>query len=251
MIAPMLLGYGVTRVFFPSHDQLGNWFVGATLCATSVGITARVLADLRKTDSREGRIILGAAVIDDVLGLLVLAVVGGIIDAVNRGVAFAPTTVLVILGKAIAFLAAATFIGQWLSPRVFRLAARLPGEGLLLTVAIVFCLGFSYLAALGGLAPIVGAFAPAWSRQVITSCFARAGSQTPHWTTAISTFLVPVFFVSWACAWTSASSPAESRVRGGPDTPSRSPASRRRSACSKEAGPSGGRPGDVPRGEWV
>lgn len=199
VVAPTLLGYGVTRAFFPSHDQLGNWFVGATLCATSVGITARVLADLRKTDSQEGRIILGAAVIDDVLGLLVLAVVGGIIDAVNRGVAFAPTTVLVILGKAIAFLAAATFIGQWLSPRAFRLAARLPGEGLLLTVAIVFCLGFSYLAALGGLAPIVGAFAA--GLVLDKSHYKQLRESDPRqrdlddMLPPLSTFLVPVFFV--------------------------------------------------------
>ena len=199
VIAPMVLGYGVTRAFFPEQDLLADWFVGATLCATSVGITARVLADLRQTDSREGRIILGAAVIDDVLGLLVLADVAGIIEAVNRGVAFAPTTVLVILGKATAFLAGALVIGQWLSPRVFRFAAKLRGEGLLLTVALIICFGFSYLAALAGLAPIVGAFAA--GLVVDRSHYERLLLQDPErrglevLLPPLSNFLVPVFFV--------------------------------------------------------
>ena len=66
VIAPMILGYFCSRAFFPDHHPLAHWFVGATLCATSVGITARVLADLKRAGSTEGRIILGAAVIDDV-----------------------------------------------------------------------------------------------------------------------------------------------------------------------------------------
>src|SRR5262245_56720012 len=72
VVAPMVLGFFVTRAFFPGQHELADWFVGATLCATSVGITARVLGDLGRTSSTEGRIVLGAAVIDDVLGLIVL-----------------------------------------------------------------------------------------------------------------------------------------------------------------------------------
>ena len=79
VVTPMVLGFFVSQWFFPSHNPLTHWFVGATLTATSVGITARVLADLGRTASKEGRIILGAAVIDDVMGLIVLAVVAGII----------------------------------------------------------------------------------------------------------------------------------------------------------------------------
>ena len=77
VIVPIGLGFAVSRAFFPAQDALVHWFVGATLCATSVGITARVLADLGRTRSVEGRVILGAAVIDDVLGLMVLAVISG------------------------------------------------------------------------------------------------------------------------------------------------------------------------------
>ena len=88
VIAPIGLGYFCSAWFFPHHNPLTHWFVGATLCATSVGITARVLSDLKRTASTEGRIILGAAVIDDVLGLMVLAVVAGVIQAANQGKSF-------------------------------------------------------------------------------------------------------------------------------------------------------------------
>src|SRR5204862_71272 len=131
----------------------------ATLCATSVGITARVLKDLHRTASAEGRIILGAAVIDDVLGLIVLAVVAGIIQAADRGVAFEATTVLWILGKSVLFLAGAIVVGQWVARGAFAFAARLRGEGLMLSVALAFCFGLAFLAGKAGLAPIVGAFA--------------------------------------------------------------------------------------------
>lgn len=159
VVVPMLLGYGVSAWFFPNHNPLTHWFVGATLSATSVGITARVLADLKKTTSPEGTIILGAAVIDDVLGLIVLAVVAGIIQAADQGVAFQPISVLAIVGKALGFLIGALFVGRWLSRRTFKLAAGLGGTGMLLSLSIAFCFGLAWLAGLAGLAPIVGAFA--------------------------------------------------------------------------------------------
>ena len=72
VIVPMLLGWGVGAWFLPQSSTLVHVFIGATLCATSVGITARVLKDLGKTSAKEARIILGAAVIDDVMGLVIL-----------------------------------------------------------------------------------------------------------------------------------------------------------------------------------
>src|ERR1051325_53516 len=74
VIAPFFLGWAVSAYFVPDEHRLAHIFIGATLCATSVGITARVFKDLGKLGTREARIILGAAVIDDVLGLLILAV---------------------------------------------------------------------------------------------------------------------------------------------------------------------------------
>jgi Kef-type K+ transport system membrane component KefB len=157
--APMALGYLTSRLFHPTLASPAHWFVGATLCATSVGITARVLAGLKRTTSAEGRIILGAAVIDDVLGLVVLAVVTGVITAADRGRSFEAGALLAVVAKAIGFLLAALFAGRWLSRHTFRVAARIEADGLLLSLALGFCFTLSWLAALMGLAPIVGAFA--------------------------------------------------------------------------------------------
>ena len=136
-------------------------FIGATLCATSVGITARVLTDLGKISARESKIILGAAVIDDVLGLVILAVVSGVITAANTGGALASHrwTSCWIIAKAGVFLIGAIILGGWLSPRLFHLASMLRIKGLLLTVSLLFCFTLAYLANVIELAPIVGAFA--------------------------------------------------------------------------------------------
>ena len=199
VIAPIGLGYFCSAWFFPHHNPLTHWFVGATLCATSVGITARVLSDLNRTTSTEGRIILGAAVIDDVLGLIVLAVVAGVIQAANQGKPFQGASALWIVGKAALFLVGAVAVGQWVSRRAFGLAARLHGEGLLLSVALAFCFGLAYLAGRIGLAPIVGAFAAGLVLDEVDyqplRDLDRAGRGIPQLLEPINTFLVPVFFV--------------------------------------------------------
>jgi Kef-type K+ transport system membrane component KefB len=199
VIAPMVLGFWVTRMFFPDHNRLADWFVGATLCATSVGITARVLKDINKITSREGQIILGAAVIDDVLGLIVLAVVQGIIQSVDRGVPFQTSTVLWIVAKAVLFLGGALLVGRWLSRRAFLLGARLPGDGLVVTIAIAFCFALAWIAARVGLAPIVGAFAAGLVLDETHYRELRARDPRQHdaheLLKPIAAFLVPVFFV--------------------------------------------------------
>ncbi len=199
VVVPMVLGYYVSAGFFPGHDALTHWFVGATLSATSVGITARVLSELKRATSVEGRIILGAAVIDDVLGLIVLAVVSGVIAATDRGGTFEAWTVGAIILKSLAFLIGAIVIGRWVSKGVFRAAAILGGEGMLLTVAIAFCFGLSYLAALAGLAPIVGAFAAGLVLEKAHYQELRAQDQknrgVEELLEPIASFLVPVFFV--------------------------------------------------------
>jgi len=200
VVVPMGLGFLVSRGFFPTHAGVAHAFVGATLCATSVGITARVLSDLRRTASAEGRIILGAAVIDDVLGLLVLAVVTGVIAAANQGGTLALPSLLGIVVKAVLFLAAAIGLGRWLSRPVFRFAARQPNDGALLSLSLAFCFLMALLAQLAGLAPIVGAFAAGLvldEAEIRSAGLERgrddrgiAGRMKP-----LATFLVPVFFV--------------------------------------------------------
>ena len=85
VVAPMILGYGVSIWYLPGHAWYVHTFVGATLAATSVGITARVLKDMNKMDTKEARMILGAAVVDDVLGLIILAVASGLITSIAAG----------------------------------------------------------------------------------------------------------------------------------------------------------------------
>src|SRR5436190_1057813 len=120
VIAPFFLGWGVSAYFIPDEPQLVHIFIGATLCATSVGITARVFKDLNKLGTREARIILGAAVIDDVLGLLVLAVVAGTIRAAGNGSTLSIFEVGVIALKSLAFLIGSIVIGQFMMPRMLQ-----------------------------------------------------------------------------------------------------------------------------------
>ncbi len=157
VVAPMVLGYGVSALLIPEAGWQVHAFIGATLCATSVGITARVLKDLGRSQQRESQIILGAAVIDDVLGLIVLAIVSGII---SQGAAFDPVVLVVIVAKALGFLVAAIVLGSVIFTRpLFRAASYLHGHGMLVVTALVICFGFSWLANQMGLATIVGAFA--------------------------------------------------------------------------------------------
>ncbi len=157
VIAPLILGIGCGWLFLP-HEPWQVWlFLGATLCATSVGITARVLKDLGRSQQRESQVILGAAVIDDVLGLIILTVVSGIIE---QGDNFDVASLGVIVGKSVGFLILAVTLGTQLVVKpLFAAASYLRGRGLLVATSLVICFGLSYIANLVGLAPIVGAFA--------------------------------------------------------------------------------------------
>jgi Kef-type K+ transport system membrane component KefB len=195
--APFALGWAVGALLLPDRSIYVHAFLGAMLTATSVGITARVLQDLGRSQSAEARVILGAAVIDDVLGLVILAVVGGVIASADRGGSLSGTEVALILGKAGLFLFGALAVGVYVSPRIFGLASRLNGKGVLLTTALVFCFALAYLAGLIGLAPIVGAYAAGLILEdVHFRDFANRGEQQlEQLVHPISTFLVPIFFV--------------------------------------------------------
>ncbi len=159
VIAPMLLGIAVGHFLLPDRSFYVHLFLGAALTATSVGITARVLADLGQSQTSEARVILGAAVIDDVLGLVILAAVSGIIAAADAGVPAEFGPIGWIIAKAVVFLGAAVGLGVLLAPRLYRVAAHLRGGGVLLGVSLAFCFLLSWLSTTVGLAPIVGAFA--------------------------------------------------------------------------------------------
>jgi Kef-type K+ transport system membrane component KefB len=197
VVVPLLLGWAVAAYFIPDAPTLAHLFIGATLCATSVGITARVLKDLGKVQTRESRIVLGAAVIDDVLGLLVLAVVAGAIRAAATGATLSTTGVLIIALKSLLFLFGALLAGRYLAPHVFRGGGRMATRGVLLCLALAFCFALAWLAALVGLAPIIGAFAAGLVLdEVHFEPFTRRGEQDLHDLLApVGAVLVPVFFV--------------------------------------------------------
>jgi Kef-type K+ transport system membrane component KefB len=167
------------------------------LAATSVGITARVLKDADALRSPFARIILGAAVIDDVLGLVVLAVVAGIITAASAGTALSAASVALIIGKAVVFLIGALLVGSLISPRLFRGALKLRSRGVVLALALGFCFFLSYLALRAGLAPIVGAFAAGLVLEdVHFEGHVQRGEPPLHESLEpLIALLVPVFFI--------------------------------------------------------
>ena len=197
VIAPFFLGWAVSAYFIPDEARLAHIFIGATLCATSVGITARVFKDLGKLATREARIILGAAVIDDVLGLLILAVVAGAIKAAGTGGVLSYFDIAMIALKSFAFLIGAIALGHFLFPRMLRGAGRLETRGVLLTLAIACCLVMAWAAAKVGLAPIVGAFAAGLILDEVH--YKPAGGRQKRdlndLLQPVSTVLVPIFFV--------------------------------------------------------
>lgn len=197
VVTPWLLGYGVGAVLLPDRSPYVHLFLGAALTATSVGITARVLRDLGHSQTPEARIILGAAVIDDVLGLVILAVVGSLIQAADGGAPASLTSVGLVVGKAVLFLFGALWLGTRLSPRLFGWTARLRGPGTLLVTALVFCFLLAAGAAAIGLAPIVGAYAAGLilERVHYAGFTARGEEPLEHLVRPIAAFLVPVFFV--------------------------------------------------------
>lgn len=172
-------------------DTLPAVVCGASLTATSVGISARVLSDLGQLDRMEGRIVLGAAVIDDIIGLIILSIVAGL----AAGVAPAPLPVLKTAALAFGFIGAAIMIGRMLVPTVFRWIARIEIAGTLGLFGLAFAFVLAWLAEHAGSAMIIGAFAaglilnPTPQRRTIE----RA-------TTEIGHFFVPVFFAAVGAA---------------------------------------------------
>lgn len=153
MVLPFLGGYLLTRL--AGFATLTSIFVGAALTATSIGITSRVLSEIKMLASREGQIILGAAVADDILGLVVLAVVSQIAATGSVEVGQAARSA----GLSFGFLLVAIVVGMPLGRVLVRFVGKARVRGILVAVAVAFAL----LAALGaekaGSAAIVGAFA--------------------------------------------------------------------------------------------
>ena len=189
VVVPFGLGYA-------GATALGLEFVpalvcGAALCATSVGITARVLSDVGRLETTEGKVILGAAVIDDIIGLIILAVIASIVAGGTPGIA----SITRIAGVAIVFVAAAVIVGGFVAGPVFRTAERVRVAGALGTAGFAFALLLAWLAQRSGSAMIVGAFA---AGLVLHKLPQR--KEIEKTATTLGHLFVPVFFASVGAA---------------------------------------------------
>jgi Kef-type K+ transport system membrane component KefB len=157
VVVPFVLGsFVVGPLLFPDSTFAARLFIGASLVATSVGITAYVFREMKVIKDKFAQVVLGAAVIDDVLGLLVLAV----ITALASGETVSPGFVAILSLKAFGFLASAVILGNVLAHTLSRVFSMIhTGIGMKITLALTFALVYAYGATLVGLAPIVGAFA--------------------------------------------------------------------------------------------
>jgi Kef-type K+ transport system membrane component KefB len=197
VVVPMTLGAAVSMAFFPGSPTYAHLFLGAILCATSVGITARVLQDIGCTRTPEAKLILGAAVIDDVLGLVLLATISGLVVAAETGVSLGAVAVGWAALKAILFLVVSIPAGLWLAPRLFAWALRFRTQGLLLAFSLAFCLLFAFLCTLVGLAPIVGAFTAGLilEERHLSDLTTKERRTLAQQIEPLTSFFLPIFFV--------------------------------------------------------
>lgn len=182
---PFAVGYGVMHGL--GYPALVAVFVGATFTATSVGITARVLADLGRLRDAAAKVVLGAAVVDDVLGLMILAVVTGV--AQTGGVSFG--SVVALSMKAVVFLVLAILVGMRLAPALIGVIGGLKARGTLIVYSVIFAVALAVVADLIGLATIIGAFA---AGLVLATTERRAHIEERI--KPVADLLVPVFFVT-------------------------------------------------------
>jgi Na+:H+ antiporter len=190
------LGFLVGQFLLPAAPVAAHVFLGAALAATSVGITARVLRDMNASRAREAKIILGAAVVDDVLALVLLGAVTAWVAPAAAG-SNAGGAIAGLALKTVGFLVLSVSLGTWLTPGWFRQAARLRTPGALLAVGLCFCFALAWAANAVGLAPLVGAFAAGLVLEERHSeLFVERGELSlSELLQPMISFLVPVFFV--------------------------------------------------------
>jgi Kef-type K+ transport system membrane component KefB len=196
-VASFACGSAVAATLRPEAGAYAHVFLGAALTATSVGVTARVLKDLGRTRAAESHVILGAAIIDDVLGLLILTVVTGFLSAAGSQGRLSPSAVAATVGKAAAFFGVALALGVKLVPRLFAAVARLKASGAQVAAGFALCFLHAWIADAIGLAPIVGAFTAGLILEDAHSAGFVARGERPlrELVEPVSSFLVPVFFV--------------------------------------------------------
>jgi len=185
VVTPFLFGtLGLMYLF--SVPAIPAIFAGAALTATSIGITAKVLSELNYLNRPEGQIIVGAAVLDDVLGIIVLAVVASLAKTGEVEL----TNVLYLIVSAVVFLVGAVLLGRWFNPYFVKLVDELKTRGQLLIPALIFAFLLSYIATAIKLEAILGAFTAGLVLAETQRCRQLKDQVVP-----IADMLVPIFFV--------------------------------------------------------
>ncbi len=185
MVLPF--GFGFALMKLAGATQLVAVFVGAAMTATSIGISARVLAEKGYLRKDEGKIILGAAVIDDILGVVILSVVSGI----AKGGSLEVIDIVRIVVTSLGFLVGAIVIGNRAMPVFLRIVRALRTRGDLLAASLVFAFSLAYLAELLGSAAIIGAFA---AGLVLSDTDKRQDLEAQlH---PLTDFFLPIFFIT-------------------------------------------------------
>lgn len=189
VIAPFGLGFGAVYALELGGEYVFEvaLFMGAAMTATSVGITARVFGDLGQLKSKEAKTIIGAAVVDDILGLLILTVVAGLLGSSGD---FQLIDLGLITLKAVGFLAAVVVVGRKLSPYIFQIFVKIPSPGTFVTGSFIFAMGLGAAAHYVGLHPIVGAFAGG-----VVAGESGMTSRIREEMRPVNFLLVPIFFV--------------------------------------------------------
>ncbi|HEX78933.1 MAG TPA: cation:proton antiporter [Dehalococcoidia bacterium] len=186
VVLPFALGYFAAMLFFPDIGMVGWLFIGAVLTATSIGITVRILMDMGRLNSKEGMIILVAAVVDDIIGLVILSIV---VSVSETGELHPVNSILTgAIGFAVwaALLAVGVFGHRFISRFVLNPFKR---SGTMPIIALIVGLLVSYLVTLVGLHPVVGAYA---AGLMIASTAER--EDILRGTRPVMLFLAPFFF---------------------------------------------------------
>jgi Kef-type K+ transport system membrane component KefB len=185
VVVPFAGGIAVAKLM--GIDTLPSIVIGAALTATSIGISARVLSDLGQLKTPEGQVVIGAAVFDDVVGLIILSVVASMVAGAQLTFSGVGLTALIAVG----FVVVAIALGSVAIPPLFQLVERIRVTGALGIIALGFALGLAWLATQLGSAMIIGAFAaglilhPTPQRHEIEDSATQLGF-----------FFVPIFFAS-------------------------------------------------------
>ena len=195
VVLPFALGFGSSWLLIPDISLHTSLFLGAALGATSIGISVMVLQELKMESTKVARIILGAAVLDDILGLLMLSIVSGIV--VTGGINAAQ--ILIVIAMTVIFLGAAVFLGPMLLRLVIAMVRHLDLMEAKMFISFLFVMILAWMANLAGLATIIGAFT---AGLIMHDAYFKHWGRVSEHTVCIKdlimpleVILVPIFFV--------------------------------------------------------